>query len=206
MANIEFGGSGANRTVTVTPVAEQSGVATITVTVTDEDGGSTPESFLLTVTSVNDVPSFTKGPDQVVIQGSGAKAITGWATAISAGPADESWQTLTFHVSTPQTNLFSVQPSVDSSGTLTFTPASNANGIATVSIYLKDDGGIANGGVDTSDTQTFTIAVRSAPVIDVSTAKIAREIYYSARGNGSPASVTFTVTNNNSGYDPLNMD
>ena len=34
-ANIVFGGSGANRTVTVTPAAEQTGTATITVTVSD---------------------------------------------------------------------------------------------------------------------------------------------------------------------------
>ena len=33
--NIVFGGSGANRTVTVTPAANQSGTATITVTVSD---------------------------------------------------------------------------------------------------------------------------------------------------------------------------
>ncbi len=34
-ANIVFGGSGANRTVTVTPAANQTGTATITVTVSD---------------------------------------------------------------------------------------------------------------------------------------------------------------------------
>ena len=34
-ANIVFGGSGANRTVTITPAANQSGTATITLTVTD---------------------------------------------------------------------------------------------------------------------------------------------------------------------------
>ena len=34
-ANIVFGGSGANRTVTVTPAANQNGTATITVTVSD---------------------------------------------------------------------------------------------------------------------------------------------------------------------------
>ena len=38
-ANIVFGGSGANRTVTVTPAANQFGTATITVTVTDADSG-----------------------------------------------------------------------------------------------------------------------------------------------------------------------
>jgi len=48
--NVVFGGSGANRTVTVTPVTGQSGVATITVMVAD--GAATrSEPFILTVTA-----------------------------------------------------------------------------------------------------------------------------------------------------------
>jgi hypothetical protein len=52
-ANIVFGGTGANRTVTVTPALNQVGSATITVTVTDATGGSTSDSFGLTVIPVN---------------------------------------------------------------------------------------------------------------------------------------------------------
>src|SRR5947207_9298247 len=44
--NIVFGGSGANRTVTATPANNQSGTATITVTVSDGIV-STSKSFLL---------------------------------------------------------------------------------------------------------------------------------------------------------------
>src|SRR5438552_14160765 len=48
VANIVFGGSGANRTVTVTPALNQTGTATITVTVSD--GSLTAsQSFALTV-------------------------------------------------------------------------------------------------------------------------------------------------------------
>src|SRR6185369_671141 len=46
--NIVFGGSGANRTVTVTPAAGQSGTATITVSVSDGQL-SAIDSFVLTV-------------------------------------------------------------------------------------------------------------------------------------------------------------
>jgi hypothetical protein len=47
-ANIVFGGSGANRTVTITPAAGQTGAATITVTVSD--GSETAsDTFTLTV-------------------------------------------------------------------------------------------------------------------------------------------------------------
>jgi len=51
-ANIVFGGTGAARTVTVTPALNQGGFATITVTVTDAAGGSTSDTFGLTVVPV----------------------------------------------------------------------------------------------------------------------------------------------------------
>ena len=57
-ANIVFGGSGATRTVTVTPAANQSGTATITVTVSD-GSRRTPTTFVLTVTAVNDAPTIS---------------------------------------------------------------------------------------------------------------------------------------------------
>ena len=47
--NIVFGGNGANRTVTVTPAAGQTGSATITVTVNDGPN-NTSTSFVVTVT------------------------------------------------------------------------------------------------------------------------------------------------------------
>jgi hypothetical protein len=47
-ANIVFGGSGANRTVTVTPAVNQSGTATITLTVSDGTNTAS-DTFMLTV-------------------------------------------------------------------------------------------------------------------------------------------------------------
>ncbi len=49
-ASIVFGGSGAARTVSVTPAASQTGTATITVTVSD-GSGSASDAFVLTVTA-----------------------------------------------------------------------------------------------------------------------------------------------------------
>ena len=48
-ANLVFGGSGSNRTLTVTPAPNQSGSTTITVRVTDAGGITTADSFVLTV-------------------------------------------------------------------------------------------------------------------------------------------------------------
>ena len=57
--NIVFGGSGASRTVTVTPAANQSGTATIAVSVSDGQA-SASDTFVLTVTAaVNTPPTVT---------------------------------------------------------------------------------------------------------------------------------------------------
>ena len=153
--------------LTYTPAANANGVATISVAIEDDggtsDGGvdvSATQSFTITVGAVNDVPSFTKGADESVLEDAGAQTVSGWATAVSAGPADESGQTLTFAV-TGNTNedLFSVAPAVSAAGELTYTPAADANGVATITLELADNGGIDDGGVDTSATQSFTITV-----------------------------------------------
>ena len=140
-----------------TPAANQNGTATITVTVTDGGGMTATDTFVLTVTAVNDAPSFTKGANQTGASNSGARTVAGWATAISDGPADESAQTESFIVSNDNAALFSVQPAVAANGTLTYTPNAAFNGTATVSVQVQDNGGTANGGVNTSAVQTFTI-------------------------------------------------
>jgi len=82
-----------------------------------------------------------------------------WATMISAGPINESSQQLDFIVSNDNPALFSVQPAIAPDGNLTYTPTPDANGSATVTAQLHDDGGTDNGGQDTSPPQHFTITV-----------------------------------------------
>ena len=97
---------------------------------------SAPQSFVITVTAVNDAPSFTKGSDQTALENAGARTVNPWATALSAGPPDEAAQTLTFQV-TGNTNaaLFAAGPAVSSAGVLTYTPATNQFGSATITWY-----------------------------------------------------------------------
>ncbi len=160
-ANLAITGTGPVRTLTATPLANLSGSTTITITANLSGGGTVNSSFLLTVVAVNDAPSFTKGANQTVNEDSGAKNVTNWATGISPG-ASEAGQTLSFVISN-NTNptLFSVAPAISSTGTLTYTPAPNAFGFAELNVSLKDNGGTANGGQDTSAAQTFTITVNS---------------------------------------------
>jgi len=149
-----------------TPNANFNGVDTFTYKANDGTGDSNVATVTITVMAVNDVPSFTKGADQTVLEGPWELTVGGWATAISAGPADEAGQALDFIVTNDNNALFAVQPAINAAGRLTFTLAGNGNGLATVTVRLHDDGGTANGGVDTSAAQTFTItvtAVNDAP-------------------------------------------
>ncbi|MGF1989150.1 MAG: VCBS domain-containing protein [Nostoc sp. ZfuVER08] len=128
-------------------------ISSITANITDNDR--------------NDAPSFTPGSNQTVAEDSGAQTVANWATNISPGPADEASQIVNFQVTNDNNELFSVQPAIDSAGNLTYTPAINANGSAIVTAILQDDGGTVNGGVDSSNPQTFTITIN--PVNDIAT-------------------------------------
>ena len=175
-------------TLAYTPAANMNGSAIVTLH-THDDGGvsnggvdtSADQTFTITITPVNDVPSFMKGADQTVLEDCGLQTVAGWATSISAGPADESRQALNFIVTNDNTTLFSTQPAVAANGTLTYTLALNRNGSATVTICIHDDGGMANAGVDTSTPQTFTITVNphNDPPVDTYT------LTYAADANGT---------------------
>ena len=158
-------------TLSFTAAPNASGSAVVTVRAKDDggtaDGGddtSPPQTFTITIRPVNDPPSFTPGGNQTVLEDAGPQSVSGWATNISPGPANESTQTVSFLVSNDNNSLFASQPAIGANGTLTYTPAANANGTATVTVRAKDDGGTANGGNDTGPAKTFTITV--TPVND----------------------------------------
>src|SRR6185503_3495217 len=65
-ANIVFGGSGANRTVNVTPAPNQSGNTIISVNVNDGSATSST-SFVLSINAVNDPPTISNIPNQTTL-------------------------------------------------------------------------------------------------------------------------------------------
>jgi hypothetical protein len=208
-------------TLTYTPAADANGVAAVTVTAHDDGGtanggvdASPPQTFTITVDPVDDAPSFAAGAAETVLEDAGPQVVGAWASGISSGPANESAQTVTFTVSADNTGLFSAQPAVASNGKLTYTPAANANGVATVTVRAVDNGGTANGGVDTSPPQTFTIsigAVNDAPSFTAGADQTVVSLLgaqtipgwatniLAGPANESSQSVTFTVSNNNPG-------
>ncbi|RYD48946.1 MAG: hypothetical protein EOP83_25810, partial [Verrucomicrobiaceae bacterium] len=128
----------------------------------DGDDSATPVVVPIDVAAVNDAPSFSAS-NVTVAEDSGAFSQAGWATSISAGPPDEvtppTAQTTSFTITSTNPSLFSVAPALTNTGTLTFTPAPNENGTSTLSVRIQDSGGVANGGVNQSNIQTYTITV-----------------------------------------------
>ena len=153
-----------NGTLTFIPKPGATGTVTVTVRLQDNGGTanggvdtSAAQTFTIQLTGLNKAPSFTKGANSTVNEDAAVQTITAWAKSISAG-AGESGQTVTFTVTNNNNSLFSQQPDIAANGNLTFTPATNASGSATVTVQLKDNGGTTGGGIDTFTT-TFTITV-----------------------------------------------
>jgi type VI protein secretion system component Hcp len=118
----------------------------------------------ITVKGVNDAPAFTLSGDVRVKKSAPAQTLTGWATGISAGPG-EAGQTLNFIVAADDPSLFQVQPAISANGTLTFTPAAGKVGATAVKVFLQDNGGTQDGGVDKSLEQTFRIIILPPPTV-----------------------------------------
>ncbi len=138
-ANIALGGTGQNRTINITPTDNESGVATIAVTVEDPEGNTTIDSFAVTVTTVNDAPQVSEISNQVIDE-------------------DESTEPIAFTVSdieTPPENI-SIFAESDNPGlvpesgitlggtgtnrTITITPAENQHGTTTIIVFVEDNG------------------------------------------------------------------
>jgi hypothetical protein len=144
-----------------TPATDHVGRDVFRYRATDTRGASDTATVTVRTLPVNDAPTFTAGADQAADTVDGAQAVPGWATAISAGPADEAGQVVGFDVEVLSgSGLFHTVPAVSSDGTLTYAPSLLAeSGTAVVQVTPTDDGGTTRGGVDTGSPQSFEITV-----------------------------------------------
>ncbi|MFC5469250.1 S-layer homology domain-containing protein [Cohnella suwonensis] len=165
--------------LTYVPDPDYAGYDSITFTVSDTGNGhienkkSTTRVYPIQVDPVNDAPSFFGGMDQIVEANASAQSVPGWATGMSAGPASETDQQLTFEAIADRPELFSAQPAISGDGTLSYTPAENASGVAEVTVTLRDNGGIANGGIDASTEKKFKISILNRLVVGAQDAEVA---------------------------------
>ncbi|MDQ0966461.1 putative repeat protein (TIGR01451 family)/gliding motility-associated-like protein [Flavobacterium sp. W4I14] len=190
------------------PAANYNGtVPAIMYTVSDGNGGAVSSTLTLTVAPINDAPSFIKGADQLVNANAGAQTVNNWATAIVAGPADEvAAQTVNFVVSNNSSTSFTVQPAIDASGNLTYTPLGNFAGKVTVTVVLNDNGGTANGGVDHSATQTFIISIKPVGVTDNANTLINTPVTTDVKANDGVTATNTTVLAGNGAHGTTSVD
>ncbi len=121
----------------------------------------------ITVTGVNDAPTFNVGADQTVTAGSGAHSVAGFTSNFD--PVEAGQTVLAYLVSNDNAALFSVPPAIDVNGNLTYTLAPNVTGTATVTVRVQDNGGTDDGGIDTSDPLTFDITATTEVSIAATT-------------------------------------
>ena len=189
--NIILAGSGANRTVTIAPLPEQSGSATITVTVSDGELESS-DTFLLTVEGVNDPPVISDIVDQTTTEDTPTSAIP-FIIGDAETKAGELTLTATSDNETlvPQANI--VFGGNDENRTVTITPAAQQSGSTTIIVTVSDGNSAA------SDTFTVTVnAVNDPPTIsDIADKTIAEDTPLTA--------VSFTVGDSETKPDDLTL-
>jgi VCBS repeat-containing protein len=151
-ANIVLGGSGASRTVTITPATNQNGTTTITLVVTDPQGATATDTFVLTVTAVNDAPVAVNGTATVAAGATVNGTLV--ATDADANPlvfskvANPTKGTATVNAN----GTFSYVANAGTTGTDTFTFKANDgtvdSNVATVTVTITAGGGGSGGSGD----------------------------------------------------------
>ncbi|MEM7475217.1 MAG: Ig-like domain-containing protein [Planctomycetota bacterium] len=145
-----------NTGIIYTPPTDFNGTKEFTYFAQDDDGAGATGTVTVTITAVNDAP--TAGNDSASTNEDLAISIpvSNLLSNDSAGPADESAQTLSI---TAVTSPTSNGTAVLSGGNVTYTPDANFNGTDTVEYTLSD------GDLTTTGTVTITVnAVNDAPM------------------------------------------
>ena len=198
-------------TFTYTPVPGNTGTATITLVVMDTGGTANggvntfTESFVITVIPINHSPTLDPINTPATIF-ENAPAQTIGLTGISDGDNMTQFAVVTAVSSNPQLiqNPTVSYTNPSTTGSLTYTPAANTSGTAKITVTVTDNGGTANGGINTF-SQTFTVTVTAVNQPPTITAIAPITILENSgtqtlnlagigRGPGDPASQVVTIT------------
>ena len=192
---IIFSGSGAARTVTVTPAANQSGTANITLTVTDGGGATATTSFTVTV---NAPPTITTIANQLINMGTATPAL---AFTVADDLTAASALTVTAASSNsslvPPSGLLLTGPNASGICSLKATPVATYSGLATITLTVTDGGGLkANTSFSlTVNRPTITAIANQIIAPGTSTAALAFTV-----GDSITPVAALTVTGASSNY------
>jgi uncharacterized delta-60 repeat protein len=153
----------ANSVVTYTPATNYFGLDGFTYVVKSVDRALRRISVTIQVTPVNDAPRFVLRRTSIQIDNADPRSrhdlLVVKPASVSKGAPNESSQRLQYVVTASNPSLFTSTPSMSPQGRLRFSSPPHAHGSSTLTIQLKDDGGTARGGVDTSTIQTLTLTL-----------------------------------------------
>jgi hypothetical protein len=209
---VSYTSPNATGSISFTPVAYAYGSSTITVTV--NDGGTSnnvvSHTFTVVVNPVNQPPTLNTLANTTVNENASLQTVN--LSGITSGAANES-QTLTVTASSSNTGIIPTPTvsytSPNTTGSLSFTPASNAFGSATITVTVND-GGASNNVV----SQTFTVTVNPVnqpptlnSLADVNLNENAGQQIVNLSGIGSGAAnesqtLTVTVSSSSTGLIP----
>ncbi len=141
-----------------TPAPFYWGADGFTFTLTNGNLRASTGTNNLTVTWVNQPPTLNAIGNVNLVENWSLQTVN--FDGVSAGQANESSETLSV-TATSSNPSFIPNPTVtytspSATGSLTFAPVTNTFGAATITVVVRDDGGTANGGVD-SVTNSFTV-------------------------------------------------
>ena len=144
----------------------QKSIYSIRVRSTTQYGLTLDKQFSITLIDVNEAP--TLGTIVNLTQCNTTAKQTIALTGISPGP--ESAQATMLSISSDKPAMFSdlkVSQEAGGNGTLTYRLANNTvSGMVNITVTVKDNGGTANGGVDTY-SRTFVLTINPLPVISI---------------------------------------
>ena len=146
-------------TISGTVDSRNPGTYIITYGVTDVFGNRSTETRSVVVGAPNP-PTFTVGIDIEIAEDSGAFSQANFITGFSANDPGDSL--LGYTVTNNNNALFSAQPLISNSGALTFAPALNQGGTATVAVVATD----TNEFPEFADSAPVTFEITITPVED----------------------------------------
>ena len=166
----------ANGTITYTPDANFNGTDTITYTISDGQGGTATATVTVTVAAVND-------PPVAVNDSASTSEDTPVTVAVLPNDSDIDGDSLTVTAASAAHGTVTINPD----GTITYTPATNFNGVDTITYTISD----GHGGTSTATVTVGVGAINDAPVGGV----------LAARSNPDGAAVSVPVAANFSDVD-----